>query len=215
MEPLRASRSLSETFPCTGYDQEGTGNRTEPAEPNRTEPFNLERARAGRGNEPNRTGPNHDASKSAGRTASNRDKYLSEPNRTEPNRLNFKIYGTETNRTVPSCVMYIILKEKLREGNALRTSEVQRIKCAAYVQLPRYIQNIIIIMISIMTIIKYIHNNNDSDSSSNNNNNNNSNSYTNNDKIAGCRAAATETALAETMLADRACILICSIHTNT
>ena len=53
--------------------------------------------------ETNRTEPDRAATrpKNAGRTASNREKYLSEPNRTERNRFIFEKSGTETNRTEP------------------------------------------------------------------------------------------------------------------
>ena len=66
--------------------QEGIRNRTELAEPNRTEPNRLipEPAGTGRGNEPNQIGPSHDASEKR------------RPNRVEPGNINFR---TEPNRT--------------------------------------------------------------------------------------------------------------------
>ena len=60
--------------------QEGIRNRTEQAEPNRTEPFNFG---TGRKRTRNRTGPSHEASVNAGRTASYREQTSSEPNRTD------------------------------------------------------------------------------------------------------------------------------------
>ena len=79
--------------------KEGMLNRTEPTEPNR---LILEPAGTGRKTKPNRTITQ--ASNNTGRTASNRETYLSEPNRTEP--IQFEKSGTKTNRTepVPSCL---------------------------------------------------------------------------------------------------------------
>ena len=61
-------------------------NRTEPAEPNRTEPNRLilEPDGTGLGNEPNRTGPSHKVSKKR------------RPNRAEPGK---SIFRTKPNRT--------------------------------------------------------------------------------------------------------------------
>ena len=78
--------------------------RTEPAEPNRTEPFNFG---SGRNRTQNRTEPDRATTrpKSAGRTASNRI-FRTEPNRTE---YLFEKSRTETNRTepVPSWSMHL------------------------------------------------------------------------------------------------------------
>ena len=77
---------------------------TEPTQPNRTEPNRLIPEPTGTGceTEPNRTEPDRATvcPKNASRTASNREQYISEPNRTEP--INFrKVWNrNESNRTV-------------------------------------------------------------------------------------------------------------------
>ena len=79
--------------PSTGNLQEGIRNRTGRTEPNRVI---LEPAETGRGTEPNRTGPNHDAFKKRRPNCIEPEKQMSE--------LIFENYGTETNQTgsVPS-----------------------------------------------------------------------------------------------------------------
>ena len=86
--------------------QEGIRNRTGPAEPNRTVSF---RNRPEPDAEPNRTEPDRATTrpKNAGRTASNRETFVPEPNRAdellmspepkrlEPNRL-LPVLGTKT-----------------------------------------------------------------------------------------------------------------------
>ena len=85
-------------------------NRTEPAEPNRTEPVEF-RNRPELDEETNRTEPDRATTrpKNESRTALNRKKQL--PNRTKPNRSNFEYDRTETNRTEPiSCCKYQIMR---------------------------------------------------------------------------------------------------------
>ena len=90
---------------CSGWvdhavnHQEGIINRTEPAEPNGTEPFN---SRTGRNRTRNRTEPERATTspKNAGRTG----KTIC-PNPTEPKQWIFEQAGAEANRAepVPSC----------------------------------------------------------------------------------------------------------------
>ena len=78
--------------------QEGIRNRTEPAEPNRTEPFNsgTGRNRTRNRTEANRTEPRRVRKTQAEPRRTGENTF---PNRTEPNRLVWS--GTETNRTEP------------------------------------------------------------------------------------------------------------------
>ena len=82
-------------------------NRTEPAEPNRTEPFNsgTRRNRMQNPTEPNRTEPRRVRKTQAEPRRTGKNTF---PNRTEPNRLTFEKSGTETNRIepCPSCYHY-------------------------------------------------------------------------------------------------------------
>ena len=82
---LRARGSESFSAIIKTHTQEGIRNQTEPNRPNRTEPKLIsEPAGTGRGTEPSRAGPSHDASEKC------------RPNRAEPGNINFR---TEPNRT--------------------------------------------------------------------------------------------------------------------
>ena len=93
------------------------GNRTEPAEPNRTEPLNsgTGRNRTRKRTEPNRTEPWH-VRKMQAEPHRNRKHIF--PNWTEPNRLLLEKSRTETNRTelVPSRVECRTVSFKRGEG---------------------------------------------------------------------------------------------------
>ena len=80
--------------------QEGIINRTEPAEPNGTEPFNsgTGRNRTRKRTEPDRTEPRRVRKTQAEPRRTGEQVF---PNRTEPNPSIFEQSGTETNRTEP------------------------------------------------------------------------------------------------------------------
>ena len=80
-----------------GMNQEGVRDRTEPAEPNRTKQF---RNRPEPDAQTNRTEPDRATThpKSAGRTASNRERHFSEPNRTKLTNFRKVRNRNESNR---------------------------------------------------------------------------------------------------------------------
>ena len=80
--------------------QEGLRNRSQPAEPNRTEAFDFG---TGRNRTRNRTEPDRATTrlKNAGRTSSNRGNAFSEPNRTDKFLKSPEPSRTEPNRFLP------------------------------------------------------------------------------------------------------------------
>ena len=94
--------------PMTGTNEKL--NRIGRTEPNRVIP---EPAGTGRGTEPNRSDRATACPKSASRTASNRDKYISEPNRTEPIHFRKVWNRNESNRSV-SFLIHALFAYKVR-----------------------------------------------------------------------------------------------------